>query len=147
HHILPMSDADPYWEDFSMMNNSAALLDFVAKARVDLVVHGHKHWPRFRTHQETPNPLVAVLSAGSYSAEIHESLSGKVYNKFHIVELRERDTSGNACGFVFSWSYHAGRGWEPSAQRSGVNHKEPFGFYRDPTAVLADVRGAHAAAG
>ncbi len=64
HHVLPMTDPDPYWEDFSMMTNSDTLFDFIAKARVDLVVHGHKHWPRFRPHQEAPRPRVAGWGAG-----------------------------------------------------------------------------------
>jgi UDP-2,3-diacylglucosamine pyrophosphatase LpxH len=146
HHVLPMTDPDPYWEDFSMMNNSDILFDFIAKAGIDLVVHGHKHWPRFRPHHEAPRSLVTVLSAGSFSAEIHESLSAKVFNKFHVAELRERDMVGNACGFVWSWSYYGGHGWKRSVPENGITHKEPFGYYRQAEEVLTDVRHAHATA-
>lgn len=146
HHVLPMTDPDPYWDDFSMMTNSDILFDFIADAKVDLVVHGHKHWPRFRPHQETPKPLVTILSAGSFSAQIHESLSAKVYNKFHIVELKERDQAGNACGFVWSWSYYGGHGWKRSVPENGLTHKEPFGYYRRAEEVLADVKLAYAEA-
>ncbi len=143
HHILPISEPDPFWQDFSMMNNSALLLDFAADAEVDLIVHGHKHWPRFRTHQEQPKPLFAILGAGSFSAEIHESLSARVFNKFHLLELDGRDGAGNACGRVRTWSYHAGDTWRPSARENGIGHTEPFGFYRSDSDILAAFQTAY----
>lgn len=146
HHLLPMADWDPYWADFSIMQNSDALLEFIASVRIDLVIHGHKHWPRLRRYQNAPGPLVQVLGAGSFSAEIHESLSSKVYNKFHLVNLEGRDDSSNACGAVHSWSYYAGTGWRPSDRNGGIAHKEPFGYYRDDAAVLAATRAAYASA-
>lgn len=146
HHILPISDPDPYWQDFSMMNNSALLLDFAAEAEIDLIVHGHKHWPRFRTHQEPPKPVFAILGAGSFSAEIHESLSARVFNKFHLLELDGRDHVGNACGRVRTWSYHAGDSWRPSARANGIGHCEPFGFYRSDADILAAFQAAHSKA-
>lgn len=143
HHILPVVDPDPYWEDFSMMNNSGLLLDLAARANVDLVIHGHKHWPNFQTYQNNPHPLFAVLSAGSFSANIDESLSGRVFNKFHLIEMDGRDTAGNACGKVRSWSYHSGLTWLPSNRENGIASCEPFGFYRSDSDLLLQVRAAH----
>jgi 3',5'-cyclic AMP phosphodiesterase CpdA len=146
HHILPIVDPDPYWEDFSMMNNSGLLLDFAGRAGVDLVIHGHKHWPRFQTYQQQPQSLFAVLSAGSFSAQIDESLSGRVFNKFHLIEMDGRDSSGNAVGKVRSWSYYSGHTWRPSQRENGISFCEPFGYYRTDEEILAQVRAAHAAA-
>jgi 3',5'-cyclic AMP phosphodiesterase CpdA len=142
HHILPQSDPDPYWKDFSMMNNSDSLLDLIAEAGIDLVIHGHKHWPRFRGYRDAPRPHFSVLCAGSFSAQIDEAINAKVFNKFHIVELDGRDPESNATGTVLSWSYHGGHGWKPSRQENGIAHRTPFGHYRAASAILDEVRAA-----
>lgn len=147
HHILPMLDPDPYWRDFSIMNNSEALISFLQSAHIDFVVHGHKHWPRIWRHRDHPNPLFVVFCAGSFSAEIHESISSKVYNKFHLFEFSGRDPHGNLAGNAFSWSYHGGHGWQPSERVNGIDHREPFGYYREQPEILDELRAAYLAAG
>ncbi|MFO0992049.1 MAG: metallophosphoesterase [Hyphomicrobiales bacterium] len=46
HHVLQY--AQVLWEDVSIAQNAEALLDVLEKFKFDLLVHGHRHIPRFQ---------------------------------------------------------------------------------------------------
>jgi UDP-2,3-diacylglucosamine pyrophosphatase LpxH len=141
HHPLQYSDPIAEEPDFSVMVNADNLLALLQRRQFDFLVHGHKHAPRFRTHiSDTSFPL-AILGAGSFSAQLDTRWSGYVNNQFHLVEIHGRDSeSGCTFGLIKSWTYLCGQGWLESQKNNGIRHLLPFGTYLLPQELRNSVR-------
>jgi hypothetical protein len=123
------------------MTNAARLLDILRINRFDFLIHGHKHNPFFQTIAVNGDFPLAVLSAGSFSAELDRRWSGFVNNQFHLVTIDGRDpSSGYVFGSVNSWTYLAGHGWVPSREHNGIQHVHPFGHYLQPAQLKKKLR-------
>ena len=131
HHPVLYSEPFPGDTDFSAMQNAEKLLDILSEFNFDILIHGHRHCPRFRTHSIDGSPPLAILGAGSFSAEFDSRWYGAVNNQFHIVHILDRDPEDLVLqGFVKSWGYTFIRGWEKSTKDyAGIHHIEPFGAY------------------
>jgi len=134
HHLLQYDDPTPELPDGSIMVNAEKLQAFLRDFRFDILVHGHKHVPRFTTHSLNGAPEVAVLSSGSFSVQIDTRWTGSISNQFHLITVAGRDLEEHLItGQVESWSYNYVRGWMPSdAAHDGISHVEPFGTYIRP---------------
>lgn len=66
HHLLQYDDPTPELPDGSIMVNAEKLQSFLRDFKFDILVHGHKHVPRFTTHSLNGAPEVAVLASGSF---------------------------------------------------------------------------------
>lgn len=134
HHPLDFAAPIPRSPDFSLMTNAENLLALLHECRFDLLIHGHKHHPRFDTHSTQTYPHLAVFCAGSFSAEIDTQWAGTVDNQFHIIAVTGRGGSENRItGTIASWTNNHCRGWIPSEeQTSGIHHIIPFGSYVMP---------------
>jgi len=135
HHPMQYSDPDPDRPDFSVMVNAEELLDVLRQFRFDLLIHGHKHSPRFKTHSVEGAAPIAILCSGSFSIKIDSRWAGVVNNQFHMVEIdgRGSDEEKMIQGRVKSWTYTYARSWTPSQkEHSGIPHIEPFGSYIMP---------------
>lgn len=133
HHPLDFSDPIPSF-DFSLMQNADNLLDLLHEFRFDLIIHGHKHHPRFETHTTSTYPHLPILCSGSFSVEIDTQWSGTVENQFHLVEVNGRTGTENRIqGNIVSWANNRARGWIPSDEFThGIHHISPFGNYVMP---------------
>jgi UDP-2,3-diacylglucosamine pyrophosphatase LpxH len=141
HHPVQYSDPIAEEPDFSVMVNAENLLTLLHRRHFDLLIHGHKHAPRFRTHISNAGFPLAILGAGSFSAQLDTRWSGYVNNQFHMVELDGRDgASGYVFGAVKSWTFLCGRGWIESQKNNGIRHVLPFGTYLLPNELAASVR-------
>ncbi len=141
HHLFHHSDPDPNYQDFSVMRNAEHLLELLRAYKFDLVIHGHKHWPKFGIDNTNLISPIAILGAGSFSAQIYPGWEGKVNNQFHIVEVEGRDSgSETVFGHVYSWTYLAAHGWVPSEERNGIAHKSPFGSHYQAHEVQKTLR-------
>ncbi len=135
HHPVLYSDPIPGQPDFSAMDNAEALLALLSRAHFDLLVHGHKHSPRFHTQvRDSGYPLV-VLGAGAFSARLDTKWAGHVGNQFHVLRAQGRSADSSIHGTLESWTYLCGTGWQPSAKHTGIVHRSPFGTYAHPTEV------------
>lgn len=141
HHPFNYSDPDPDFRDFSAMGNADNLLSLLRKYKFDLVIHGHKHWPRFLIDHTNGIFPIAVLAAGSFSAQIYGGWEGKVNNQFHLIKIGGRNkNNGTIYGKVLSWTYLAAHGWIPSKENNGIEHVSPFGSYFAPEEVKETIQ-------
>jgi len=134
HHPLDFSNPLPTTPDFSLMTNAEGLLSLLHECCFDLLIHGHKHHPRFETHSTQTYPHIPVLCSGSFSVEIDTLWAGTIDNQFHLVTLNGRAGVGNRLvGKIISWSNNHIKGWIPSEESTtGIHHVIPFGSYFMP---------------
>ena len=121
------------------MTNAEALLSLLHEDSFDLLIHGHRHHPRFETHSTKTYPHLPVLCSGSFSVEIDTEWAGTIDNQFHLVEVTGRAGSENRItGTVTSWSNNRCKGWVASEEStSGIHHIIPFGSYVMPNELDA----------
>lgn len=137
HHPVQYSDPIPNEPDFSAMTNSPKLLKILQQYNFDLLVHGHKHAPKFATYSVDGAFPLAILAAGSFSATLDPRWSGYVNNQFHMIEIAGRDENHECIyGLVRSWTYLCGHGWLPSESNNGIRHLLPFGTYSETPELL-----------
>jgi len=130
HHPLQYSDPIPDEPDFSAMTNAENLLSLLRKHNFDVLIHGHKHVPRFKIHGLESGFPLAILGAGSFSATLDTRWSGLVSNQFHLLRIEGRvKEEGYIRGVLKNWTYLSGRGWVPSEGHSGIVHRLAFGAY------------------
>jgi predicted phosphodiesterase len=133
HHPVVYSDPLPDEPDFSAMTNAPRLMSILRAHHFDLLIHGHRHSPVFQTVSVDSQFPLAILSAGSFSAELDSRWSGLVNNQFHIIRVEGRDKQDDCIyGNVYSWTYLAQHGWLPSKAHNGIRHIIPFGTYLHP---------------
>ena len=142
HHMIDFSAPLPNIPDFSLMTNAEALLNLLHEFDFDLVIHGHKHHPRFDTHSTHIYPHLPILCSGSFSVEIDTQWAGTVDNQFHLVTVNGREGNGNRIsGRITSWTNNHCSGWIPSEKNtSGIHHVIPFGSYVMPDELDARLR-------
>jgi 3',5'-cyclic AMP phosphodiesterase CpdA len=139
HHPIAYSDPIATEPDFSQMVNAPALLSTLRKHRLDFVLHGHKHSPRFQISIDSTGWPLPILCAGSFSAILDPRWSGKVLNQFHVIRVEDRDSDGHVRGRVTSWAYITGTGWVPSGPHAGLEHEIGFGTYTEPRRLATDI--------
>ena len=133
HHPITYSDPMPDEPDFSAMTNAPRLLELLRSHHFDFLIHGHRHCPVFQTVTIDADFPLAILSAGSFSAELDRRWSGFVNNQFHIVRVEGREDSTDfVFGDVQSWTFLAKHGWLASREHNGIRHIHPFGTYLQP---------------
>ncbi len=130
HHPKNYSDTTFEDPDFSQMKNSEDFLQFAVENDFDLLIHGHKHIPRFDIHSDINNVPVVTLCAGSFSASLKEYHNG-VANFFHVIEIDKIcENEDNVCGKIKSWSYFLNKKWIKSdVERDSISHEEYFGSF------------------
>jgi hypothetical protein len=141
HHPLDYAEPNPVIPDFSLMTNSEQLLHICHCCKFDLVIHGHKHLPRFETHSTLTYPHLPILCAGSFSVDIDTQWAGTIDNQFHLVTINGRAGMENLiCGNVTSWTNNRIKGWRASElETSGIHHVIPFGSYVMPSQLDATI--------
>lgn len=140
HHLMDFSSPFPDDADFSLMTNGENLLNLLHEMNFDLVIHGHKHHPRFETHSTKTYSYIPILCSGSFSALISTRWAGKIKNQFHLITIDGRDGENKLIkGNVKSWANHYD-GWEKSELKScGIHHYIPFGSYVMPKELDAAI--------
>lgn len=138
HHPLNYSDPRPNQPDFSAMTNAERFLDVLRNASFDLLIHGHKHSPRFGVHQINNSLPLGILCAGSFSRDLDSSWTGVVANQFHMIEIDGRDaSSGQLFGAVRSWALRLGSWEESNRKYQGMPHISSFGYTLSADDVVA----------
>lgn len=134
HHPIDFTNPVPKTPDFSLMTNSESLLLLLHEYKFDILIHGHKHHPRFETHSTQTYPHLPILCSGSFSVEIDTQWAGTIDNQFHLVSLSSRNGRENGItGRITSWTNNHCKGWIPSEEfTSGIHHIIPFGSYLMP---------------
>lgn len=112
----------------------------LAAAGCQLVVHGHKHHPRFTYYSSAVNSRLPVLAAGSFSAILNR-IESVTRNVFHIVDLAlPQPGRDSANGTVLTWEWKVGTGWIPSSlQSADFPHVAGFGAQRTPSQIAVSL--------
>lgn len=139
HHPIDFANPIPRIPDFSLMTNAEELLGLVHDFDFDILIHGHRHHPRFETHSTLTYPHLPILCSGSFSIELDTEWAGTVDNQFHLVTVTGRlGAEHRIAGTVTSWTNNRAKGWIPSEQStSGIHHIIPFGSYVMPAELDA----------
>lgn len=148
HHIF--QHAQLFQEDTSIAQNAEALLTLLNEFKFDLLVHGHRHIPKFLVVRLNELHPLAVLGAGTFSRAIESNYTGLAANQFHIVDIAGRNPDGAIFGKVRSWAYLQATGWMPSMQEPGADpvmrrghgipHLKPFGGYTNEGELVKFLR-------
>ena len=141
HHPFRHGDIDQ--DDYSAMEGAPELLNLLGSGDFGhwLVIHGHKHHPRLRYASGT-GFAPAILSAGSFSAELYLELQTRARNQFYLVELDPDAAVGLGLGLagrVRAWDWVAAKGWEMAAKRSGLPARGGFGYRAAGDAIAAQI--------
>jgi hypothetical protein len=143
HHILPLPDRPQEWdsginkkikraifdEAFKLCENAGLITDFMLRARIHLVLHGHQHKTfaaniRHLDHAAAPSHVMAVIG-GPAARDGFEVVR---FETLGNVEL-DRYTLGSGTTFVLSGSYPL---WTYDEWKRGEWEKEKrrVGWYR-----------------
>jgi 3',5'-cyclic AMP phosphodiesterase CpdA len=139
HHVLDFANPIPRVPEFSLMTNAEEVLALAHDYNFDILIHGHRHHPRFETHSTKTYPHLPILCSGSFSVELDTEWAGTVDNQFHLVTVTGRlGTEQHIAGTVTSWTNNRAKGWIPSEEStSGIHHIIPFGSYVMPAELDA----------
>jgi 3',5'-cyclic AMP phosphodiesterase CpdA len=141
HHPIQYSEKIPNSVDLSIAVNSENLINVLNKHSFDLILHGHKHQPRLKTHLiNNCHPFVS-LCAGSFSSILHPLHFDGSSNLFHIMNIDGRDQSSKGIqGTLQSWTYTTEGIWKPSHENRGIPAVEAFGSLATPTQIKTDLK-------
>lgn len=141
HHPKNYTDRTFQDNDFSIMQNADAFLRFATKSEFDVIVHGHKHIPRFDIHSDSLNYPIVALSAGSFSASLKDYHNG-VANFFHVIEIEGKcQSNDNILGKVTTWAYFDNNKWiSANKERDYISHEEYFGDSRNRKVLKKELK-------
>lgn len=91
HHHLAMMPVPEEWRDYSAAQNAESLLERFEDWRVDLVLHGHRHYPTLKA-EVRGSWRSHLFGAGSALTIPRERADGAIPPCVHIVEALGRDT-------------------------------------------------------
>ncbi|MFN0157619.1 MAG: metallophosphoesterase family protein [Bacteroidota bacterium] len=141
-HHHPMLHSDNNLGTADVLERGDVLLDLLDRFGYQLVVHGHKHFPKLRYGHGGASPPL-VFAAGSLSAVKGEMLSN-TRNLFHVIEIT--DDTIEYCwypGIIRSWEFNKGHGWNsPNRRSASFPSISGFGYrgnYRDLASSTAAV--------
>jgi len=127
HHLFPYAEPDGKFE-FSAIQRADLLQEFLENHRFDIVIHGHKHFPRLNSYEINNRHRFTVFGSGSFSAFLNDDWADTLLNQFHIITITGRNTRTQTIhGNVRSWAYTRSRSWIPSDPDKGIHHLAPFG--------------------
>ncbi len=129
HHLVPHGNVGVDALDFSVCQNGDKLLSLLRNKDFDLVIHGHKHRPRFAIELVNSDHPIAVLGAGSFCADLAGEYGGGVHNQFHLMSIHGRDQNKSRIyGELRNWAYVYPSGWKENASNyTVVDHLIGFG--------------------
>ena len=124
-HHHPVSYNFPDARPTDQFTNGPSLLKALARARFDLFIHGHKHYPNL-SYFDSDSDRIPVLSCASFSARNSLMMQG-VVNAVHLIEICQSQ-SGVTKGTIRTWEYLEQIGWRAaSAGVPNLPHLTGFG--------------------
>jgi hypothetical protein len=97
-----------------------------------MLIHGHMHHPRLDYIGHTSGGPVR-LASGSIGANLLVESGVQFRNQLHVVDfdLGAQELGLILAGYVTSYDWEEGKGWQEPAKESGLPHVAPFGYRRD----------------
>lgn len=95
--------------EYSTLEEGPRLQKICGENGVNLVIHGHFHYPMAKTTRESNwNNAVTFISAGSLSVNYDERSGGNIPNTFHILQLMDYPNVMK----LITYEYVLGDGWK-----------------------------------
>lgn len=118
------------YHEYSTLEEGAKLQNLCGKYGVNLVVHGHYHFPRAETERKSGwNNPVTYISVGSLSVNQSGRLGGDIPNTFHYIQLEEYPKWLK----LITYEYSIGNGWEEAVNNRKALPLDPKMFFGDLT--------------
>lgn len=96
------------YPEYSTLEEGPQLQRLCGQYGVNLVVHGHYHFPIAKTRRESGwNNPVTFISSGSLSVNQEGRLNGSIPNTFHYIQLEEYPNLIK----LITYEYSLGSGW------------------------------------
>jgi len=128
--------------DYESMVNGELLLSKLDSSNSGpwLIIHGHKHFPKIFYAQGTSDSPV-IFSAASFSAYLHQEISARVGNQFHVIEIDVEKTNdeGHCHGTFKTWDWSNGIGWIAAPDEKGLPHQGGFGHRASSTKIATEL--------
>lgn len=118
HHHPFIYDYPIVYPEYSTLEEGPRLQSLCGQYGVNVVIHGHYHFPRAETKRKTGwNNPVTFISSGSLSVNQAGRLNGDIPNTFHYVQLEEYPKLIK----LITYEYSIGSGWSRvSANRKAL---------------------------
>lgn len=134
HHPIQYSDVyQNSYSDRDILSGGDVLLKLLSNYKFDIVIHGHKHVPRFNILDDLP-----ILCSGSFSSleNLQETNSR---NTFHLLKLY-KNSDKSKVGEIFTWEFTRGNGWSiPKDFNAKMPFQIGFGLKRNEKDLMAEV--------
>ncbi|MFA5117466.1 MAG: metallophosphoesterase [Candidatus Omnitrophota bacterium] len=129
-HHHPIAHDIPYVTRNDLMLNGDTLISLLEKINFDIVIHGHKHYPRLR-YAPGGYSALPIFASGSFSKIFDPVMSLITRNVFHLLAINKKNITDRVAGTISTWEYGL-TSWEPTTKRSaGFPAITGFGC-RDP---------------
>lgn len=130
HHPLNHSDMDDIYKKNDVIDRGDTLLDLLKKNDFDLIIHGHKHFPKIRNYED-----LVIFCAGSF-ASLENVIEYGQKNTFHILEINK--VNHNCQGIIHTWVFAHNAGWKQPDTKTLFPAKTGFGYHEKNVKALAD---------
>ena len=133
--------------EYSTLEEGPQLQELCGKYGVNLVLHGHYHFPRAETQRKSGwNNPVTFISAGSLCVNQTGRLGGQIPNTFHYVQLEEYPNWIK----LITYEYSFGDGWSDALNNRDalpLDHEMYFGELSisddEAKTIIADLPTGH----
>jgi len=134
-HHHPIQQSEMNLGPYDFIENGEELMFVLAKYNFDLVIHGHKHYPKLKKYETDNGKSIPVLSAGSFSATNQISFTSK-FNYIHIIEIT-KDTN-QAKGVIKTPNYKYQVGWKNNSE--GFDFLTGFGANKTSAELIISIQ-------
>ena len=132
-HHHPIQHDDRNLGAYDFVENGDQLVAILAKHKYDLIIHGHKHFPKFKKYS-TDSGEIQILSSGSFSATNQIQFASK-FNYVHLIEIEKEN--GLSKGIIKTPNYKFQIGWHNNSE--GFDYKAGFGSTRQYNEILDEI--------
>ncbi|MGN7707559.1 metallophosphoesterase family protein [Chryseobacterium sp. 22543] len=132
-HHHPIQHDDKNLGAYDFVENGDQLVATLAKHKFDLIIHGHKHFPKFKKYS-TDSGEIQILSSGSFSATNQIQFASK-FNYVHLIEIEKKD--GVSRGIIKTPNYKFQIGWHNNSE--GFDYKTGFGSRKQKSEILREI--------
>lgn len=128
HHPLSISNSNyRVYDDSDWIKNGDVIIDELSEYGFSFFIHGHKHKPKFYSHNK-----MNIFCAGSFSAQQNLRI-GDDANSFHTINFSLNDSLK---GYIETWTFcHHSNSWEKTSL--GFPSIRGFGALQSPEDLVS----------
>lgn len=117
HHPITHSDINDTYSALDCIDRGDILIDLLIQEGFNILIHGHKHFPRLRLENALP-----IFCSGSFSS-LENTVHFNENNTAHFIDFYKSDDN-KFIGLIETWIFSFAKGWFKS-----TNYDERFPIY------------------